>query len=135
MPVIDVSPKPDRSVIAVPCRSPDREVPGGHPALGKGISVVGMSERLIHAPSVLRPLMSTPTGLLERVVDQRVSLRLKDSRELSGRLLGLDDHMNLVLDEVEETSNEGSRRLGRVLVRGSNVISLTAASGLLPKRH
>lgn len=94
-----------------------------------------MSERLIHAPSVLRPFMSTPTGLLERVVDQRVSLRLKDSRELSGRLLGLDDHMNLVLDEVEETSNEGSRRLGRVLVRGSNVISLTAASGLLPKRH
>jgi small nuclear ribonucleoprotein len=79
--------------------------------------------------------MSTPTGLLERVVDQRVSLRLKDSRELNGRLLGLDDHMNLVLDEVEETSADGSRRLGRVLVRGSNVISLTAAAGLPPKRN
>lgn len=78
--------------------------------------------------------MSTPTGLLERVVDQRVSLRLKDSRELAGRLLGLDEHMNLVLDEVEETSAEGSRRLGRVVVRGSNVISLTASAGLPPKR-
>lgn len=78
--------------------------------------------------------MSTPTGLLERVVDQRVSLRLKDARELAGRLLGLDEHMNLVLDEVEETSATGSRRLGRVVVRGSNVISLTASAGLPPKR-
>jgi small nuclear ribonucleoprotein len=79
--------------------------------------------------------MSTPTGLLERIVDQRVTLRLKDSRELAGRLLGLDDHMNLVLDEVEETSAEGSRRLGRVLVRGSNVISLTASAGLPPQKR
>lgn len=78
--------------------------------------------------------MATPTAVLERMVDQPVSLRLKDSRELSGRLLGLDDHMNLVLDEVEETSATGTRRLGRVLVRGSNVISLTASSGLPPKR-
>jgi small nuclear ribonucleoprotein len=86
------------------------------------------------ASRVLASQMSTPTGLLERVVDQRVSLRLKDSRELAGRLLGLDDHMNLVLDDTEETSTDGARRLGRVVVRGSNVISLTAASGLPPKR-
>ena len=79
--------------------------------------------------------MSTPTGMLERMVDQRVSLRLKDARELTGRLLGLDDHMNLVLDEVEESTADGTRRLGRVLVRGSNVISLTASGGLPPKRN
>ncbi len=78
--------------------------------------------------------MATPTALLERLVDQRVQLRLKDSREMSGRLLGLDDHMNLVLDDVEETSTAGARRLGRVLVRGSNVISLTAPNGPSPKR-
>ena len=79
--------------------------------------------------------MSTPASLLERVVDQRVSIRLKDSRELAGRLLGVDDHMNLVLDDVEETTAEGSRRLGRVLVRGSNVITMNASSGLSPKRN
>lgn len=79
--------------------------------------------------------MSTPTGLLERMVDQRVSLRLKDGRELAGRLLGLDDHMNLVLDDAEETTAGGSRRLGRLLLRGSNVISLTASAGLPPKRN
>ena len=79
--------------------------------------------------------MSTPTGWLERIIEQRVSLRLKDTRELTGRLLGLDDHMNLVLDDAEETTPEGSRRLGRLLVRGSNVISLSASAGLPPKRN
>ncbi|MCI4348496.1 MAG: LSM domain-containing protein [Thermoplasmata archaeon] len=79
--------------------------------------------------------MSAPASLLERVIDQRVLLRLKDSRELAGRLLGLDDHMNLVLDDVEETTSEGSRRLGRVLVRGSNVITMNASAGLSPKRN
>jgi len=79
--------------------------------------------------------MSTPTGMLEKMVDQRVSLRLKDSRELAGRLLGLDDHMNLVLDDVEEVAKEGTRRLGRVLVRGSNVISLTSGTSAPPKRN
>lgn len=78
--------------------------------------------------------MSSPTVVLEHLVDQRVSLRLKDARELAGRLLGLDDHMNLVVDDVQETRADGSRRLGRVLVRGSSVVSLTAAAGLPPKR-
>ncbi|MCI4353205.1 MAG: LSM domain-containing protein [Thermoplasmata archaeon] len=94
-----------------------------------------MPESLIPAPRVGGPPMSAPASLLERAVDQRVSLRLKDSRQLAGRLLGLDDHMNLVLDEVEEITSAGSRRLGRVLVRGSNVITLNASAGLSPKRN
>jgi small nuclear ribonucleoprotein len=78
--------------------------------------------------------MSTPAGLLERVVGEKVTIQLKDARTLSGRLMGLDDHMNLVLDNVEETTEAGSRRLGRVVVRGSSVASLNAAGGLAPKR-
>ncbi|MGA7924284.1 MAG: LSM domain-containing protein [Thermoplasmata archaeon] len=70
-----------------------------------------------------------PTALLERVLQQRVTLELKDRRVLTGRLLGCDDHMNLVLDETEETTSEMTRRLGRIVLRGSNVISLHAAGG------
>jgi small nuclear ribonucleoprotein len=79
--------------------------------------------------------MATPAALLERIVQQRVALRLKDARQLSGRLTGVDEHMNLVLDEVEETTESGSRRLGRIVLRGSNVISLHSAAGLPPKRN
>ncbi|MGI0132459.1 MAG: LSM domain-containing protein [Thermoplasmata archaeon] len=70
-----------------------------------------------------------PTQILERVLQQRVALLLKDGRALSGRLLGIDEHMNLVLDETEETTAKLTRRLGRVVLRGSNVVSLNAPSG------
>ncbi|HYK93554.1 MAG TPA: LSM domain-containing protein [Thermoplasmata archaeon] len=74
-------------------------------------------------------MAAPPTVLLERALQQKVELRLKDGRSMTGRLLGCDEHMNLVLDEVEERMNEGSRRLGRVVLRGSNVVSLNVPTG------
>ena len=71
-------------------------------------------------------MTEAPTHLLERVVQQRVTLVLKDSRRLTGKLLGVDEHMNLVLDEADETTAEVSRHLGRVVLRGSNVVTLNA---------
>jgi small nuclear ribonucleoprotein (snRNP)-like protein len=65
-----------------------------------------------------------PTQLLERMADRHVLLVLKDQRRLAGRLLGSDDFMNVVLDETHETRPESDRRLGRVVVRGSNVVSV-----------
>ena len=62
--------------------------------------------------------------LLERFLDQRVTLVLKDARQLAGRLVGIDDHMNVVLDDADETTPELSRHLGRVVLRGSNVVTL-----------
>jgi len=66
--------------------------------------------------------------LLERFLDQRVSLVLKDARELSGKLVGVDDHMNVVLEDATETTAEMSRHLGRVVLRGSNVVTLHGAT-------
>jgi small nuclear ribonucleoprotein len=74
-----------------------------------------------------------PTHLVERLVSQRVTLVLKDSRQLTGKLLGVDEHMNLVLDETDETTPEVSRHLGRVVLRGSNVVTLHAPQGAATK--
>ncbi len=71
--------------------------------------------------------MSSPGALVDRLVQQRVELRLKDNRVIVGRLLGGDEHMNLVLEDVEERSAEMTRRLGRIVLRGSNVISMYSA--------
>jgi small nuclear ribonucleoprotein len=64
--------------------------------------------------------------VLGRVLEQRVTLVLKDARRLTGKLLALDEHMNLVLDDAEETTVEMTRHLGRVVLRGSNVVTLHA---------
>lgn len=67
-----------------------------------------------------------PSHLLERVLDQRVTLLLKDARTMTGKLLGVDEHLNLVLDDTEEATAERTRHLGRVVLRGSSVVTLHA---------
>ena len=64
-----------------------------------------------------------------------VVLRLKDSREVAGKLLGVDDHFNVVMDDATETTADVSRHLGRVVVRGSNILALFAPSGARPRAH
>ena len=70
-----------------------------------------------------------PTHLLDRLLQQRVTLTLKDARRLTGKLIAADEHMNLVLDDAEETTAELTRHLGKVVLRGSNVVSLNAPQG------
>jgi small nuclear ribonucleoprotein (snRNP)-like protein len=78
-------------------------------------------------------MVEAPTHLLERVLQQRVTLVLKDARQMTGKLLGLDEHMNLVLDDAEESTSEVTRHLGRVVLRGSNVVTLHAPQGAAAK--
>lgn len=70
--------------------------------------------------------MVMPAALLENSLDKRISLLLKDGRSLEGKLTGFDEYMNMVLDDTMESGAEGSdgRRLGKVVLRGSNVVSI-----------
>lgn len=81
----------------------------------------------------LRPMVDGPLAVLERLVASKVTLLLKDSRQISGRLAGLDEHLNLVLDDTSETTAEVTRRLGRVVLRGSNVVTVHAPEAAAPK--
>ena len=67
-----------------------------------------------------------PLALLEKSIDKRISLLLKDNRVLEGVLKGYDDYMNMVLEETEERTPDQERRLGTVVLRGNNVVSITA---------
>ena len=69
--------------------------------------------------------MVMPLALLEKNVDKRMSLLLKDGRILEGKLTGYDEHMNMVLEETIERTSEEERRLGTVVLRGSNVVSIS----------
>ncbi len=69
--------------------------------------------------------MPMPLSALDKAMNRKVQLLLKDRRVLVGNLRGYDEHMNLVLDDTEETDNEGNRRkIGTVVLRGSNVVSI-----------
>jgi len=65
-----------------------------------------------------------PLAVLEKSMHKRISLLLKDGRILEGKLMGFDDYMNIVLDETEENLEDNVRRLGTVVLRGNNVVSI-----------
>ena len=69
--------------------------------------------------------MALPLDVLEKSVNQRLSLLLKDGRILEGRLSGYDEYMNMVLEDVEEITEETKKRLGTIILRGNNVVSIS----------
>jgi small nuclear ribonucleoprotein len=69
--------------------------------------------------------MALPLDVLEKAMNQKLFLLLKDGRMIEGKLTGYDEYMNMVLDDVEETIDENKRRLGTIILRGNNVVSIS----------
>lgn len=69
--------------------------------------------------------MVMPQNLLEKNLEKNILILLKDGRTMEGKLVGYDEYMNMVLDGTEETKNDNKRRLGTVILRGNNVVSIT----------
>ncbi|RLF52203.1 MAG: RNA-binding protein [Thermoplasmata archaeon] len=71
--------------------------------------------------------MALPIDVLQKSLNQKMILLLKDGRMLEGTLSGYDEHMNLVLEDTEERMEETRKKLGTVIIRGSNVVSISVA--------
>ncbi|MFQ5909564.1 MAG: LSM domain-containing protein [Thermoplasmata archaeon] len=69
--------------------------------------------------------MVLPSKVLENALNTEILLVLKDNRVLEGKLVGYDEYMNLVLEDTEETKEEQVRRLGTVVLRGNNVVTIS----------
>jgi small nuclear ribonucleoprotein B and B' len=81
-------------------------------------------------------------GKMLQYVNWRMRVTISDTRTLLGTFMAFDKHMNLVLGDCEEyrviknkkgEDKEEKRTLGLVLLRGENVISLSAEAPPLPK--
>jgi len=69
--------------------------------------------------------MALPLDVLEKSMNQKLSLLLKDGRLVEGKLSGYDEYMNMVLVDVEESYEDTKRRLGTIILRGNNVVSIS----------
>lgn len=78
--------------------------------------------------------MENAKSFLSRCLGQTVVVVLKDSRTVKGRLEGYDEFINLSLEEASEETPAKARKLGRVVVRGSQVIAVQAPHPLPPPR-
>ncbi|KPV64618.1 MAG: putative snRNP Sm-like protein [Candidatus Bathyarchaeota archaeon BA2] len=66
------------------------------------------------------------TKILEESLGKIVLVRLRGGKSLRGKLKGFDQHLNLVLEEAEETTDtENVRKIGAIIVRGDNVVIIS----------
>ncbi len=68
--------------------------------------------------------MVKPSGFLNEHLNDEVELLLKDGSTITGTLIGYDDHMNLVLEDTEERKEDKHRRIGTIVLRGNNVVTI-----------
>jgi small nuclear ribonucleoprotein (snRNP)-like protein len=60
------------------------------------------------------------------LVDSKISVEIKDERrKLQGRLVAVDEYLNIHMDEtIEFINNERGRNLGTVVIRGNNILTI-----------
>lgn len=64
--------------------------------------------------------------VLEESLGKTVLVRLRGGRSLRGKLMGFDQHLNLVLEETDDISDrDAMKKLGVIIVRGDNVIIIS----------
>ena len=57
--------------------------------------------------------------------DKLVTLKLRNTKTIQGILKEFDIHMNMSLEDVEDVSAEKPEKLGKILIRGDNIIAIS----------
>ena len=66
--------------------------------------------------------LDIPTSL-NNSKNKIVLLRMRDNKTIKGILQSFDVHLNLTLDEAEEILDSKTMKLGKILLRGSNILN------------
>ncbi|TEB04006.1 like-Sm ribonucleo protein [Coprinellus micaceus] len=73
-----------------------------------------------------------PLELIDRCIGSKIYVVMKSEREFSGTLLGFDDFVNMVLEDVTEYENtpqgRNSTKLAQTLLNGNNICMLIPGS-------
>jgi small nuclear ribonucleoprotein (snRNP)-like protein len=83
----------------------------------------------IFAYVILRKMVSSivlPIKKVYSLVDGNISIEMKDDgRKFQGRLVAVDEYLNLHLEESVELLEENTQReLGSLVIRGNNILSI-----------
>ncbi|PFH33270.1 putative U6 snRNA-associated Sm family protein LSm6 [Besnoitia besnoiti] len=70
----------------------------------------------------------SPSDFLQKVIGQKVVVRLSNGTDYRGVLTCLDDRMNIAMDKTEEfVDGNFIGSYGLALIRGNNVLYISAA--------
>ncbi|KAI0067810.1 like-Sm ribonucleoprotein [Artomyces pyxidatus] len=73
-----------------------------------------------------------PLELIDRCIGSRIWVIMKNDREFTGTLLGFDDFVNMVLEDVTEfeitPKGRKTTKLAQTLLNGNNICMLVPGS-------
>jgi small nuclear ribonucleoprotein len=79
---------------------------------------------LSSSPSQHQP--KRPLSTLQRSINRRVAVRLKNEIEYRGKMNNVDSYMNLILVDAEEFNGSSAlANYGKVVIRGNNVLFIS----------
>lgn len=88
------------------------------------------------APIISNPSTLLPLELIDKCIGSKIHIIMKNDKEIVGTLLGFDDFVNMVLEDVTEyeTTPEGRRvtKLDQILLNGNN-ITMMVPGGEMPE--
>ena len=63
--------------------------------------------------------------LMNNTKDKLVTLKLRNTKTIQGILKEFDIHMNMSLEDAEDVSAEKPEKLGKILIRGDNILAIS----------
>ena len=63
--------------------------------------------------------------LMSQSKEKTLLLRLRNNKTVKGTLIDFDVHMNLTLEDAEDVSEEQPLNLGKILLRGDNILAIS----------
>jgi small nuclear ribonucleoprotein len=63
--------------------------------------------------------------LLRNNRNKSIFLKLRNNKTIKGSLVDFDVYMNLTLDDAEDVSDGKTQKLGKILLRGDNVLTIS----------
>lgn len=73
----------------------------------------------------MRIMADEISTLMTNSKDKVVLLRLRNNKTVQGILKDFDIHMNLTLENAEDVSEDNKKQLGKVLLRGDNILAIS----------
>ena len=72
-----------------------------------------------------------PLSVLQKAINKKASIRLKNDIEYRGKVSNVDPYMNVILTDAEEFENGRiTANYGKVVIRGDNVLYVRLESAL-----
>lgn len=89
-----------------------------------------MEKKLIISRPKLRQMVNgivLPIKKVFSLVDSKITVEIKDDpRKLQGRLVAVDEYLNIHMEETTELlGTQRGRMLGTVVIRGNNILSIS----------